>query len=244
MSRRSLAQKSELALVALKGSGTGSGITGPTGPTGPAGPASTVTGPTGPVGPAGPSGGPTGPTGPTGPAGPASTVTGPTGPTGPAGPASTVTGPTGPAGPASTVTGPTGPTGPAGPASTVTGPTGPTGPGGTGFAAPTSESAGSTVTMSAARSQSYWFDSTGALNTANLPSSPLAGDIVILKNVGASVAVPLSIVATGGFTCEIPGNAGNFTAANGTTSFSAQGGTLILQADTPNSRWGILASWQ
>jgi len=113
-----------------------------------------------------------------------------------------------------------------------------------GFPAPTSEPAGSTVTMSRAASQSYWFDSTGAVNTANLPSTPTSGDVVILKNVGASVAVPLSIVASGGYTCEIPGNAGNFTAANGTTSWSSQGGTLWLQADATNTRWGIIASWQ
>jgi hypothetical protein len=98
--------------------------------------------------------------------------------------------------------------------------------------------------MTQATVNDHWWDSTGAANTAQLPTAPNAGDIVILKNVGASVVTPLSIVARGGFTAEIPGNAGNFTAANGTTSWSAQGGTLIYQADTTNSRWGIIASWQ
>ena len=111
------------------------------------------------------------------------------------------------------------------------------------FGTPTSLPAGTTDNLSEAPVNNRWYNSTGAQNNAELPATPNNGDLVILKNVGANVAAPLLITARGGFTVELIGTGagrGNFSAANGLTSFSDQGGTVCLQADTTNNRWGVL----
>ena len=107
--------------------------------------------------------------------------------------------------------------------------------------------AGTTLNMTASRIQHHWFDSTGAQNNAQLPTGPSDGDIVVLKMTGATVAAPLLITARGGATVELIGTGagpGSFSAANGQTNFSAQGGSLILIYSSQQGGWGVVAAWQ
>jgi hypothetical protein len=173
-------------------------------------------------------GGVTGATGAAGVTG----VTGATGVTGVTG-ATGVTGVTGVTGATGVgVTGVTGATGTNG----VTGATGPTGVAGA-IPAPAQFPAGSTVNLAQALVSNTAVTTVGAQSTVQLPTTPNNGDIAIIKAVGASVDAPLLIQARGGATVENPGNPGNFSAANGTVSFTVQGQVGWFQYQSANTRW-------
>jgi hypothetical protein len=89
----------------------------------------------------------------------------------------------------------------------------------------TNAAAGSTTVLAAARWNVVTVATPGAQATVDLPSGGrvLVGDQVTVSLLGASVTNPVLVTATGGFVVEEPGNPGNFTAANGTTSLAGPG---------------------
>jgi hypothetical protein len=165
-----------------------------------------ITGPTGPQGTTGPTGvaGPTGATGPQGATGPAGYVgsdgstgaTGPVGPSGATGPAGEgSTGATGPAGP----TGATGATGPAG-----AGSTGATGPGGGASPITVTETSATSLTLSSANYNTFFYITNYAFNAVTLPattSTSAGGNYWTLRNATQSY---LSITITNTLTLTSP----------------------------------------
>ena len=105
------------------------------------------------LGPTGPAGGPTGPTGNTGPTGSDSTVTGPTGPPGTDG-----------------ILGGTGDTGPTGPIGS-TGPFGSTGAGGGISPINVSEVTGTSLTLSSANYNTFFYITNTGFNAVTLPTT-------------------------------------------------------------------------
>jgi hypothetical protein len=181
------------------------------------------------------SGGATGATGPAGAAGAPGTA-GATGATG-AG-ATGATGPSGNAG-ASGASGATGAVGPSGATGAgATGATGATGAGGGGlFASPwVPTAAGSTVSPVLANTM-YAADSTGAVVTYDLPSSPPDGTPFIVKLVGATVANPVLFTAGAGDTVEDPNNPGTFSSVAGTVNASIPGMSCGFKYQAANTRW-------
>jgi hypothetical protein len=176
------------------------GVDGATGPAGDTG----ATGATGDMGPQGPQGerGNSGGDGPIGERGPI----GDTGPTGPAGTNGTIgvdgaTGPMGPAGTngaASTVTGPTGPAGTAGP-------TGPAGAGGGGSSGLTvTETNATSLTLSLANDNGYFYLTNSMFNAVTLPASTSTADggaFWTLRNASSNY---LSVTVTNTLTLASP----------------------------------------
>jgi len=79
----------------------------------------------------------------------------------------------------------------------------------------------------------YECDSTGAVVTFNCPSNPPNGTSFLVKNVGATVAVPTKINAGGTDIIENPGGS-----AGGPGTFSGAGGQVVMR------NAGQIAAWK
>jgi hypothetical protein len=107
---------------------------------------------------------------------------------------------------------------------------------------PVSLAAGGTANLLTLPVNNIWANSTGAQDTVLLPIAPNNGDVVMVKMDGASVASPVLVTARGGFTVENPGNAGNYSPANGNVTITSQGQNVWWQFQSANGRWGIITN--
>lgn len=99
--------------------------------------------------------------------------------------------------------------------------------------------AGGTATVPSVPLAAYAFDTTGAQDRAVLPNTPIDGEVVILKAVGASNTNGINVVPGTGQSLEDPGNAGNILAANTPVTTFTQGGSLIYKYQAASTRWLI-----